>query len=259
MIKALQAGFGDPLGASLLADLKALGVGMVRLDVQMLVSPLDVQARVAEVLAAGLKPLVIILPDQASWLPKYPPLDVEVVNEPDLAGWDPAAYADAVCHADAQLQGPHTIWAGGVSNCSRKKLDWLAQVVMRLPPRFAVSVHRYPKNGATPAAPQEGFRTRNDEMRALLKIVGPRPFGNSEVGYHTGPQKTGHLWWTRRWHWTDGQVAAFAMQEWQLWREAGARFATWYQLNDGTGLDPLDHYGIRYLDGTWKPVSRTFV
>jgi hypothetical protein len=93
-------------------------------------------------------------------------------------------------------------------------------------------------------------------MDYLLRVVGGRPWGVSEFGYHTGPQKTGWWFWTRRWQWTDTQVAAFARADWLRWKAAGAEFACWYQVGDGP-VDPY-RYGIRAFDGSWKSVSETF-
>jgi hypothetical protein len=33
----------------------------------------------------------------------------------------------------------------------------------------------------------------------------------------------------------------------------------YYQYTDGPGTDNLDHYGIRTVDGRWKPVEGIFV
>jgi len=259
MVKALQVGFGEPVGAAVLADVRGLGVQMVRIGSYGLTRMPDAEtanAMVNEVLVAGLRPLVVIRPEHASWFPPSPTLDLEVLNEPDLTGMLPEAYAAQVNAVYATVAGRHRIWAGSLSNLIPKRLAWLARVLALVPPQVCVSVHRYPKNGATPNAPQEGFKTRAAEMDALRRVVGTRPWGVSEFGYHTGPQRTGHWFWTKRWQWTDTQVAAFARAEWLLWRNAGAQWACWYQIGDGP-VDPY-RYGIRTFDGRWKPVSETF-
>ena len=259
MIKGLQAGFGDPIGAPLLTELRARGVQMVRLDMQPVTSPAAFAALIDEALVAGLRPLLIIRPDQAAWMPVGPALDVEVLNEPDLAGWGAADYAATITDVWRVLGGRHRLWTGGVSNCTSKTLVWLLQVLQRLPVDIGASVHRYPKNGATPSAPQEGFKTRTAEMDYLLRVVGGRPWGVSEVGYHTAEQRTGWWFWTRRWHWTDTQVAAFVASELTWWKHAGAAFCVVYQINDDLGdTNPADRFGIRRRDGSWKPVADVF-
>ena len=256
MVKSLQAGFGAPLGRPLMTELYNRGVRGVRLDMQDVTDALTFYVLTQEALDAGLRPLLIINALQPAWIPSDVPLDIEFINEPDLAGWSPAQYATALCFVEKLLDRQHRLWAGGVSNCSKNRLAWLAEVVRQIPLGIGVSVHRYPKNGARPLDPQDGFKTRAEEMRAIRSVVGGRPWGCSEFGYHTGLQKTGRWFWTRRWHWTDNQVAVFARQEWALWENAGAEFAVWYQVGDGPA-DPYC-YGIRAYEGTWKPVSETF-
>jgi hypothetical protein len=258
MDKGLQAIFNAPIGTAILADLKARGVGMIRADLQGVLDEAVFDLILSEIQGAGLRPLAIITPGQAFWLRHASTLDVEVLNEPDLAGWTPRAYTTMFYEVCDAIGPQHRLWAGGASNCSRSRLAWLTNVVLDLPPGVGVSVHRYPKNGAKPCDPQVGFRTRGEEMAHLRRIVGDRPWGCSETGYHTGPQKAGWRPFTRRWRWTDGEIAAFAAQEWAWWREAGAAYAIWYQLNDGLSGDPLDRFGIRYATGEWKPVARMF-
>jgi hypothetical protein len=258
MEPGLQAGFGDPLGAPLLAELRERGVQMVRADLQYVVRPETATSLIAELLAAGVRPLLIVRPEQTSWLPAEPALDIELLNEPNLAGWTPERYAAAACVAYEELAVRHRLWIGSVSNCSKQALAWLTRVLARAPLGAGVTVHRYPRNGGRPGDGQEGFGSRLAELAAVQRVVGGRAWGCSEFGYHTGPQQTGWWFWRRRWQWTEAQVAAFAAMEWQFWQQAGAEFAVWYQLNDGTTADPIDRFGIRRRDGSWKPVADTF-
>lgn len=258
MLRGLQAGFGEPLGTPLLMALADRGVALLRLDLQTVLDPARAALLVAEVQTVGLRPLLIIRPEQAGWLPIAPALDVEILNEPDLAGWSPSGYANVVTSAVRVLAPEHRIWAGSLSNCSKRSLGWLAQVLPQLPACVGVTVHRYPKNGGRPSDGQEGFKNRLDELAAVRRIVGARPWGCTEFGYHTGPQQTGWWLWRKRWRWTEEQVAGFTAMEWQFWEQAGAAFAVWYQLNDGRTSDPVDLFGLRRLDGSWKPVAATF-
>jgi hypothetical protein len=257
VIVGLQAGFGDPLGG-VPRDLRALGFGMVRLDMQNVLSPALFRTLVAEVTNAGMTPLCILSPERMGVIPdNLTGLDIEVLNEPDLQGLTPLRYVENVRAVQAYAAGRHRIWAGGVSNLTTRKVKWLREVVMRLSPEVGVTVHRYPKNGEPPRTAQDGFRTREEEMAAVRSIVGTRPWGCSECGYHTGPQSKGWWFWRRTWRWTDAQIGVFGLEEMRYWRNAGAAFAVWYQLNDGTSADPIDRFGIRRLDGGWKPVART--
>lgn len=258
MQRGLQAGFGDPLGAPLLADLRGRGIDLVRADLQHVTQPETAGGLIAELLDAGVRPLLIVRPEQVGWIPAGTTLDLELLNEPDLAGWSPEHYATAICVAYAELAGRHRLWVGSVSNCSRERLAWLARVLPQVPGNLGVTVHRYPKNGGRPSEGQTGFKSRLAEFEALRRIVGARPWGCSEFGYHGGLQQTGWWFWRKRWRWTEAQVAGFAAMEWQFWEQAGAAFAIWYQLNDGPASDPIDSFGIRRLDGSWKPVAETF-
>lgn len=258
MLRGLQAGFGDPLGAALLGHLAARGVQMVRLDLQGVPTAPMAFTLIDEAVRAGLRPLLIIQPAQAPWFTTAIGYDLEILNEPDLHGWRPHDYAAAVREVAHTLDGRHRLWAGCVSNCSSVKLAWLRNVVGELPLEVGLTVHRYPKNGGRPTDAQVGFRSREAEVEAIRALAGDRPWGCSEFGFHNGEQRTGWWLWTKRWHWTDDQVAAFVRQEWELWALAGASFAVLYQLNDGQSGHPLDRYGIRRLDGSWKPSADTF-
>ena len=258
MLRALQAGFGDPLGATLLGDLKARGVQMVRLDLQRVPTAPMAYSLIDEAVRAGLRPLLIILETQAAWFESALGYDLEILNEPDLAGWRPSHYAEVVREVAHVLQGRHRLWAGCVSNCTAAKLAWLTNVVGWLPPEIGITVHRYPAQGGRPTDPQTGFRSREAEGAAIRAIAGARPWGCSEFGFHSGEQKTGWWFWAKRWRWTDAQIADFVRQEWAIWAQAGATFACLYQLADGLSNDPLDRYGIRYATGEWKPVADTF-
>lgn len=259
MKRGIQAGFGAPLGAETLDALKARGLEMVRLDLQYVIDGAVVRACIREVQDAGMTPLCIVAPERIDLVPAdLGPLDLEVLNEPDLLGMVPFTYVAHVRYVYDCVVGRHRVWAGGVSNCTETKLRWLRLVVDALPEDVGVTLHRYPKNGEGPYAPQEGFKNRTLETHAIQRLVGSRRWGISECGYHTGPQVKGWWFWKRRWHWTDAQVAVFARQELAWWRAAGAAFAVWYQINDGVGTDPLDRFGIRRADGTWKPVAQVF-
>ena len=259
MQKGLQAGFGASLGADLLYALRDRGVALVRLDLQHAPTGEVARALVQEVLDARLRPLGIIRPEQAAWFADLTPaVDLELLNEPDLAGWAPAHYRVAVETAWRALEGRHRLWAGSVSNCTHGTLGWLMNVVQGLPAGVGVTVHRYPKNGGWPDEPQAGFRSREDELARIVAIMGARPWGCSEFGYHTGPQARGWWLWRRTWRWTDLEVARFVREDWGRWAIAGAAFAVLYQVQDGPGADPIDQFGIRRRDGTWKPVADTF-
>ncbi len=265
MVKGLQAGFGELLGSATLTGLRELGVQLVRLDCQAS-SPMAAGALVREVLEAGMVPYPIVR--EAAQLANLPAgTNVELMNEPDLHGPKAADYEAAVHHVARHAAGAGLhLWAGCVSNLNQRGLRYLREArVDRWPADVRVSVHWYPHNDSR-RNPHPGFVSRDHEVAELLALIGDRPWGVSEFGFHTTARKVS---WLDRWlgvrgtAWTDAQVAAMVADEWAFWEEAGAVGAVLYQVNDGPSAgsakpEALDTFGIRRLDGSWKPVAATF-
>lgn len=265
MVKGLQAGFGELLGPATLANLRGLGVQLVRLDCQAS-SPMATGALVREVLEAGLVPFPIVR--EAAQLVHLPAgTNVELMNEPDLNGPKPADYEASVHHVSRHAEGAGLrLWAGCISNLNQRGLRYLRDAhVERWPASVAVSVHWYP-HGDTNQNPHPGFISRDHEVAELLALIGDRPWGVSEFGFHTAARKVSWLdrfLGVRGTAWTDAQVAEMVAEEWAFWEEAGAVGAVLYQVNDGQSAGSakpaaLDTFGIRRNDGLWKPVADTF-
>lgn len=261
MLRGLQAGFGYRIGTETLADVRRLGCDGVRIDCQPL-APFEVRVMAEEVLAAGLKVLVIVR--EAAQLEHLPPdIDIEVGNEPDLNGPPPRIYAEQVrAVRDAAVAKGLRTWAGVVSNLNTRGFDYLEMLVPLLPLDVRITVHRYPHDQCFAQGfevPHPGFASRDEEVATLKRLIGVRPWGVSEFGYHTArrPIKCyGVRLGSRRW--TDVDVAEQVRREWLFWQGQGATFAVLYQLNDGDEDVALSRYGIRRTDGTWKPVAATF-
>jgi len=265
LVRGLQAGFGELLGASTLLVLRERGVQLVRLDCQAS-SPMATGALVREVLDAGMVPYPIVR--EAAQLVDLPAgTHVELMNEPDLNGPKAADYEAAVHHVSRHAEGAGLhLWAGCVSNLNQRGLRYLRDAhVERWPASVRVSVHRYP-NGDSPMTPHSGFRSREDEVEILLDLIGDREWGVSEFGYHTAPRPVSwleRLFGRRPRSWNDADVAAHVAWEWAFWEAHGATGAVLYQVNDGPSAGSarpaaLDTFGIRRLDGSWKPVAATF-
>lgn len=265
MIRGLQAGFGELLGAPTLTALRELGVQLVRLDCQAS-SPMSTGLLVREVLDAGLVPYPIVREAaQLAYLPAG--TNVELMNEPDLNGPRPADYEAAVQHVSRHAEGAGLrLWAGCVSNLNQRGFRYLRDAgVERWPSSVCVSVHWYP-HGDSNAIPHPGYSSRDHEVAVLRALIGDRPWGVSEFGFHTVARKVSwieRLLGTRGTAWTDDQVAEMVAEEWAFWAAAGATGAVLYQINDGPSADSakpaaLDTFGIRRLDGSWKPVAATF-
>lgn len=262
MLKGLQTfSWQDP---ALLADLKARGVDLVRLDLQRVADPGLYLEWIAQAQEAGLKPLCIVSDwKQIHGLP--PGLLIELRNEVNLEGPDPPAYALLLKHAaDWADRGGHTLYAPAISNLDRKGLAYL-RALGPLPTNVHASVHYYAHGYARD--PHPGFASRDAEVAALKAIIGDRPFAVTETGYHVAAQPRYTDWrknipgLTVRW--TEGQIAAFVAEDFAFWEHHGAEFVVIYQLADGESDTPIDRYGIRgkYADNGqwyWKKVSEVF-
>lgn len=274
MIRGLQVVFdARPAGPELLSALRDLGVRGVRADCQN--AGATAAALVArEIRDAGLYDLAIVAtPDDARLLPEG--TLAECYNEPDITlnGRPPLSPADyrrllLDIHAVTAARGV-TLVGGSISNLNRRGLDYLRALdVPSWPADIGVTFHRYPTGNMLPWTPHAGFASRSQEMDALRSIIGSRPVGCSEFGYHTGNQLTSR--WDRFWGrsrcFTDAQQAEFAAWEWQYLADQGCTFAAWYQITDGDSStlscrrrQPGDCFGIRRLSGAWKPVADTFM
>ncbi len=98
-----------------------------------------------------------------------------------------------------------------------------------------MSVHRYGDGSFDD--PHSGFANRDREVHWLRAAIGDRPFSVTEFGYPDGDM-------------SEEEAARRIRVEFEFW--AGkADFACLYQLNDGRGTH--EQFGIRRLDGSWKP------
>lgn len=276
MIRALQAGFGEPI-AETLPGLLAIGVQGARLDCLGL-DAAQTLVLVNEVLSAGMIPLAIVdTPAQLALLPRG--VNVEFHNEPDLARRggrsqrgvvEPNEYrvgVDAMWEA-CQRYGLY-LWAGSISNLIAHKrgrgLQWLdATSPHTWPAGVNVSVHRYP-DGDFATNPHVGFADRFAEVDALTGIIGARHIACTEFGYHQADKRANWERWLRlpKRAWSEDEVRDCVRHEWSFWENVGALGAVLYQHNDGptsgtSAPHALDTYGIRRADGSLKPVASTF-
>lgn len=256
MLIGLQTGFTEHSIAHLLPVLKQKGFTLIRIDGQHL-SPDVLYARAKEVLDGGLRVLVIVR--TASQIKALPPgCDVCLGNEPDIAAnrWTVGDYTDQIFDATTEAeQVKARLWVGEVSNLNTRGLAFLSALPWpKISRHVGASFHRYPTGNGFDAAHRPAAN-RAQEVTMMRRIVGPRAFGISEVGYHTAPRPFAWLW-SRRW--TNAQVARFMARERAFWSNAGAAFCCAYQVNDGPDDTAEHRYGFRDLSGAWKPVTSTF-
>lgn len=274
MLRGLQAIFdAGPLGPDLLASLKAIGVDGVRADCQN--AGAEQAALVTrETLASGLLCLTIVADENDARLLPAGSV-VEVLNEPNITigGRAPVPAAEYrrrlfAVHAIAQQRG-FSVWGGSIANLNRRGLDYARAIDPRTwPAGIGFTFHSYRPSNGSPTSAHQGFSSRDQEMAALLTIIGARPHACSEFGWHTGNRLTG--WWDR----LTGRSACLSLQqqadytaaEWRFLERAGSRFGVLYQINSGpTSLVGScrqrrdgDCFGIRDLRGSWLPVAKTF-
>ena len=249
----LQAGFGPPIGLETLHELKRRSWEIVRLGVDHDYPRVDdLRESIVQVHRAGLLPLVTVdNPRQMFWTP--PGTSIELCNEP-MYNWTLANYREALSEATAVARyRKHPLWVGCIPNTNKEHLAWLAEIIHVVDASVGISIHRYPQdNDDWPSTPRGDWRSRIEEVCALRKVIGERRFAVTECGRHTA--RMPRTWFRRR-SLTDARVVRYAAWEFEFWRARGAEFVCWYQLNDGPSDYFLDRYGIRRVNGEWKPVS----
>lgn len=286
MLLGLNAGFGQPLGDDL--DLiHALGFAFVRQEFRADRSDDEVRTLLSEFVDTPVGLLALLgggrmrAPSGGRVEPHVlaahgarvvriaaalglSDVRIEVGNEPDLAHPDyrtrPQDFAVAVRQAfdavrDAGFAGP--VITGGISNLSEEGLEYLDRMLQAgVPDEALLGFHRYPR-GMGPRKPQEGFRSREAEWKALMGLAGGRQVACTELGHHTAPRPTRFLGFipVRR-RVSDEEVADHMAFDLEFFAERGCALTAVYQWNDGSRPDVhLDRYGIRRQDGSLKPVA----
>ena len=288
----LNAGFGDPIGDATLAEIRRLGFTGVRQDFQKPDDPFndDHKRRLAEELAASQAPAILlviggkmgrdgnILPldevarlcesaariANAAGLFDFPvPAVIEIGNEPDIAyGYEPnpAAFAELMrvgTEAVHAVRGDISVVSGGIATTNQRGLRYLERAAEHgLPKDIAIGYHTY-RTTVPPEKAHSGFRNRDAEMTRLKRVAAGRPIWCTEAGWHTAKsQPSGWKFW-KKVQFTDAQVADFVEREAAFNAKHGAVAFTVFQLNDGPEQQAYEHrFGIRYLDGSYKPVAQ---
>lgn len=280
----INAGFGDPIQHEL-PLLSSLGFSFVRQDLFAKGDAGPIEALVAEFANQPVSPLFLLagghiqrddgseriephelaargrrLVDAANacGLTSYA---VEVGNEPDIAhegyAQHPEDFAEAVRQSHESLRavgfdGP--VISGGVANLDDRGRNYLGRMLAAgtVPGDVIVGFHRYPPTAKGHDA-AHGFGSREEEWRALTQVTADRGLACTEFGYHTAPETLLGVFRHRR---TDEEVADDVLFDIRFFEQRGVEFAAVFQLNDGP--DPTffeDHFGIRRVDGTLKPVA----
>lgn len=262
----LNAGFGRPLGDLTLRLIKGLGFSGVRQDAT---DPRLVPALVDELVAADLDAVFIVRDltqafAVAQATAPWDGFDIELGNEED-ARQSPKDYAEWVYFVRDRLRDSYgfrpSLFTAGITTPDRKRLEWLRTVYAtgNIAADVGCAIHTY-RTTQAPWEAHKGFRSREEEYRAVREITGPRRrLIVSEVGWHTAPSVHRYGPWGmfgRRVQLTDEEVARYAVEECRIAADNGVESLTWFQLNDGPDATQYEHrFGIRRQDGVWKPVA----
>lgn len=190
------------------------------------------------------------------------PPAIEIGNEPDLAvdEWKkkPELLAETFsrCYDVVRKYSQRVrVLSPSVSNLNNRGFEYLEAMIhsnFGLPLGCHIAVHRYP-NGPNFEIPHDGFRNRGVEVTKLLQLAGRRPVWITEVGMREGPHGRGE----DPLYLTEEEVAGSFEWEMYFWsRVPQVQGVCWYGINDGPDRrNELDTYGVRRLDGSWKPVA----
>lgn len=280
----LQVGFGNPVDRDTLSAVHALGFAGVRIEINTITL---VESVLAPFINLPLFPLALINGGNGQLSPVETAalasvvartangfglnnLHIEVINEPDLGNVSatdyrnhPERFAEAVLRTyDAVREVSDTIGvvSGGISNLNTRGLGYLQHAMasgVAWPSDLIGGFHRYPETGGWPEQAHDGFSSRQAEFERLYTFTGIRRVWCTESGKHTAPETVRSGWFGRKTvQFTDDQVADFFRRERTIQRDSGVDVMTWFQLNDGSDpTNPEHRFGIRRLDGTWKPVA----
>ncbi len=182
-------------------------------------------------------------------------LAIEIGNEPDLACNFWAGNAKLLGHTFArcfdvirEFSPTVPVLCPSVSNLNKRGFRYLKKMLPGIPLEAGLSFHRYPHDG-DPFKAHPGFLTREEQALKLVGMAEGRSLWLTETGLTEGPHGRGSF------H-TEEYVADTYVYETAFWNQYGVRALAWYSINDGPDkMNDLHHYGIRRLDGTWKPVS----
>jgi hypothetical protein len=181
---------------------------------------------------------------------------IEIGNEPDLAHdqWKdhPKLLAQTfnICFDLIRTYSAHCpVLSPSVSNLNQRGFTYLERMLtVPLHREAAIAFHRYPHDG-DPQKPHEGFGDRHQETSKLVQMAAGRDLWLTETGLTEGPHDG-------KFH-SEEFVAETYDSEARFWQAMPSlRAMTWYNINDGPSVEQIDHYGVRRLDGSWKPVAR---
>ena len=182
---------------------------------------------------------------------------IEIGNEPDLAAdfWkkNPRLLARTFsdCFDVVRDYSPTCpVLSPSVSNLNKRGFKYLETMLDEgLPEDCAIAFHRYPHRGDM-QIPHPGFDNRYQQAAKLVELAAGRDLWLTETGLAEGEHKGGRIV-------TEDDVARAYVYDVEFWSQfPSVKAHTLYQINDGPNrTNELHRYGIRDIDGQWKPVA----
>jgi len=243
-VKVFLNVYDYPTDPETLAAVKRLGYDGVRRDVP---DPSYISSILAEGSAAKLETLLLVNASPevvANWVPELVFLPesqlVELGNEWD-SRYSPEEAKEVWLYANSFLK--KQMITGGISSLGNKSLEWLKKAWDHS--FWKLGFHPY----RTTEPPDSGVMER---IGMLRKIAPAAQLWNTECGWHTCKSKKSCF---RSVQFSEEQVAQFLKEDIEYHQRAFCESYTVYQLNDGPGdcITYENHFGIRRVDGTWKP------
>lgn len=276
MLKSINAGFGDPLSADDLTQMRSMKLQGVRTEIPVRASLAQIDGILEPLVGSGLQPLILLhgeaLPALELCMQAVDvalkahalglAIDLEAANEPNINNCDAlemSAKLLAVHEALGNAGFTGKLYGGSVSNLHRDGLDYLRAMQWgSLPSDLLVAVHRYaPRN--VPGSSHIG--SLKAELDAACFVTGrtARP-AISEMGYHTALNTAEWSLKPPYYHaahrLTDEQAAEAIFNDLHAYAGWGVPRCDIFQWNCGIPKDATDYealYGVRDHDGSWLP------
>jgi hypothetical protein len=274
---------GIPIGADLLSVLRDLGVQALRCDVP---AEGDLSPHVLPYVGSGIRPLFLLhnparhqpLADVALVELGQDGYDLEMFNEPsgvngpqigpsDMVTFEQYLEGILAVHHDARARGFFgAIYAGAPGNIGPDWWPWLERTMQMTPSDVDLAFHRYSyKTQDDRTRPWPNFESRIAELDNLCRIAGAaRRIACTEFGYHTAPEQVGWRDALRQGRFpyttqlTDDEVLSNLIADFRLYEHGLITDAFVYNINDGPNNTAGERWGIRRVDGSFKPAARCF-
>jgi hypothetical protein len=169
---------------------------------------------------------------------------IELGNELDLGGLSSKQFGDWVLRNHTWLRAAGytgRVVSGGIFAVQPETLKWLTDAgSTSWPVDIIIAIHRYGDPDSS-----DKYTSRDAENQAILQATRGHQVVVTEFGYPTHTS-------------ADEAWAAEAVKRDISWfGKLAAPLITQYQLLDGPGTGNIDHFGIKTVDGRWKPGAET--